>query len=118
MGWLGIVALLSNLLVGVLGHAPAKAGVVVDALGPLLCTSEGLQTAPRGGGPDRPGGDEAYCTACALLAGFALATAATLAVASVLLPTRILNWVRSGARTLADHLSLGGIRSRAPPLAA
>ena len=52
--------------------------------------------------------------ACTLLAALALAVA--LAFAAIAFPARIFHPFRSAARTLADHLSLGGIRSRAPPL--
>src|SRR5262245_24400419 len=123
MGWLGVAAVLSNLLAGVLCIAPSKAVSPVDDIyGPLvLCTEHGPQAVPGGdpaggGGQDQRDGKSSHCTACTLLAGLTLAVA--LAVAAVVFPARIFHPIRFAARTLADHLSLGGIRSRAPPLPA
>jgi DUF2946 family protein len=123
MGWLGIVAVLSNLLTGLLCMTPVKAVVPVDDLvGPLvLCTEHGPQAVP---GSDMPGGTggvppdgkSSHCTACTLLAGMALLVA--LVLAAIAFPVRVVLPFKSAARTLADHLSLGGIRSRAPPLPA
>ena len=128
MSWLGVVAVLSNLLVSVLCITTAKlAAPVDDTLGPLvLCTEHGPQTIPGGGGQGTPvpgnGGQKqsddrsSHCTVCTLLAGIALL--ATFVFAAITFPDRIFYAFKSTARTLADHLSLGGIRSRAPPLAA
>jgi DUF2946 family protein len=125
MGWLGIVAVLSNLLASVLCMAPAKALTPVDDLiGPLvLCTEHGPQAVP-GSDPSasrdqRDGqgdGKSSHCTACTLLAGLALLVA--FVFAAIAFPVRAVQPFKSAARTLADHLSLGGIRSRAPPLPA
>jgi hypothetical protein len=120
MGWLGVVAVLGNLLASVLCMAPAKAFVPVDdLLGPLvICTEHGPQAVPDGavpgGGEGRRDGKSIHCTACTLLAGLALAI--TLVFAAVVFPVRVFYPFQSAARTLADHLGLGGIRSRAPPL--
>ncbi|HEY1247341.1 MAG TPA: DUF2946 family protein [Hyphomicrobiaceae bacterium] len=123
MGWLGIVAVLGNVVASVLSMAPAKAVAAVDdILGPLvLCTEHGPQAVPGsdvpGGGEDRRDGKSGHCPACALLlAGLALAFAPL--VAPIAFPERIFRPFPSQARTLADHLGLGGIRSRAPPLPA
>jgi hypothetical protein len=122
MGWLGIVAVLGNVLAGALSMAPAKAAAAIDdILGPLvLCTEHGPQAVPgndvSGGGEDKRDGKSGHCSACALLAGLALAFA--LLVAPIAFLERIFRPFPSRARTLADHLSLGGIRSRAPPLPA
>ena len=120
MGWLGIVAMLGNVLAGALFMAPAKpVAVVDDVLGPLvLCTQHGPQLALSSdnapvGGQDQPGGKNGHCTACMLLAGVPIAIA--LVVAPITFPERIFRPLQSRARTLADHLSLGGVRSRAPP---
>jgi hypothetical protein len=126
-GWLGIVAVLGNLLASVLCMAPAKAlAPVDDLLGPLvLCTEHGPQpipgaapgtAVPSNGGQDQHDGKSSHCTACTLLAGLAMAIA--LVFARVAFPARIFRPFPASARTLADHLSLGGIRSRAPPLPA
>jgi Protein of unknown function (DUF2946) len=121
MGWLGVVAVLGNLLASVLCMAPAKAVAPVDdILGPLvLCTEHGPQTVPGNDTPDGSGGDQgdgrsSHCTACTLLAGLALLTA--FIFAAIAFPACIFPAFRCSARTLADHLALGGIRSRAPPL--
>jgi hypothetical protein len=122
MGWLGIVAVLGNVLVGALSMAPAEAVAAADdILGPLiLCTEHGLQTVPgndvSGSGEDKRDSKSGHCSACALLAGLALAFA--LLIAPIAFPERTFRRFRLQARTLADHLSLGGIRSRAPPLPA
>jgi hypothetical protein len=122
MGWLGIVAVFGNILASILCMAPAKAVAPVDdVLGPLvLCTEHGPQVVPGndtpGGGGDQGDGRSSHCTACTLLAGLALLTA--FAFAAIAFPARIFPAFRCSARTLADHLALGGIRSRAPPLCA
>jgi hypothetical protein len=71
---------------------------------------------PAGGGQDQRDSRSSHCTACTLLAGLALAVA--LVFVATAFPVRVVHAFKSGARTLADHLSLGGIRSRAPPLSA
>jgi hypothetical protein len=128
MSWLGVVAVLGNLLGSVLCVTTAKvAAPVDDILGPLvLCTTHGPQTLPGSEGPvapvpgtsgqDQGDGRSSHCTACTLLAGIALLTA--FIFAAIAFPVRIFYARKSSARTLADHLSLGGIRSRAPPLSA
>ena len=128
MSWLGVVAVLGNLLASVLCMTTAKlAAPVDDILGPLvLCTEHGPQAVPGGDGPGAPvpgnsgqdQGDDrrSHCTACTLLAGIALLAA--FIFAAIAFPDRIFYAFKSSARTLADHLSLGGIRSRAPPLSA
>jgi hypothetical protein len=124
MGWLGIVAVLGNLLASVLCMAPVKAVAPVDDLiGPLvLCTEHGMQVVPGNDAPGGSGGEgqgdgkSSHCTACTLLAGLALLVA--FVFAAIAFPARVVIPFKSAARTLADHLSLGGIRSRAPPLPA
>ena len=120
IGRVGVVAVVSNLLASVLCMAPANAVVPVDEiLGPLvICTEHGSQTVPNGavplGSEGQRDGKSTHCTVCTLLAGLALAV--TLVFAAVAFPVRVFYAFKSAARTLADHLSLGGIRSRAPPL--
>jgi DUF2946 family protein len=122
-GWLGIVAVLSNVLASILCMAPVRSLVAVDdASGPIiLCTEHGPQVLPGsdpagGGGEDQRDGKSHHCIACTLLAGLALVVA--LVFTAIAFPVRIVHPFQSAARTLADHLSLGGIRSRAPPLSA
>jgi hypothetical protein len=121
-GWLGIVAVLSNVLAGVLCMAPRLPGAVDDAPRQvLLCTEHGAQLVsvddPAGGsGQDQRDGKSRHCTACTLLAGTVLL--ATLLFTAIAFQAGIFRPFCSRARTLADHLSLGGIRSRAPPLSA
>src|SRR5262249_7607447 len=100
MGWLGVAAVLSNLLAGVVCMAPAKAvGLVDDIYGPLvLGTEHGPQAVPGsdpagGGGQDQRQGKSSHCTACTLLAGLALAVA--LAVAAIVFPACIFHPFRS-----------------------
>jgi hypothetical protein len=73
-------------------------------------------SAPGDSRQDRHDGRSSHCTACTLLAGLAVVIA--LVFARVAFPARIFRPFPASARTLADHLSLGGIRSRAPPLPA
>src|SRR5262245_5322248 len=121
-GWLGIVAVLSNVLASVLCMvAPVRALVAPDAIsGPtVLCTEHGSQVLPESdpaGGGRQDQRDGGHCAACTLLAGFAFVVA--LVFVAVAFPARTFQPFRSAARTLADHLGLGGIRSRAPPLCA
>lgn len=116
---LGIIAILSNVLAGALCHMPSKAaGLVDDILGPLvICTSDGASTVPHGGSGPEPDKKSDHCATCTLLGGFALAVALVFA-AIAFPPWSVAYRIRIGVRTLADHLSLGGIRSRAPPLPA
>jgi hypothetical protein len=122
MGWLGIVAVMGNVLASMLHMAPAKAVTLADdIIGSLvLCTEHGPQAVT---GSDAPGGKDqrdeksSHCPACTLLAA-GLALALAVLVAPIAFPERIFRPLPSRARTLADHLSLGGIRSRAPPLPA
>lgn len=122
MAWLGMVAVLCNILASFLHMAPAKAiGSIDDILGPLvLCTEHGPQAVPGGDLPGGRGGEQrdgsGHCAACVLLVGTAILVAFLLV--AVAFPVRIVLPFKSSARTLADHLSLGGIRSRAPPLSA
>jgi hypothetical protein len=130
---LGVLALVANVLAGAFLHlmpahafAPSAQARVSDAspaivdpvLGVLPICHSGVEApaadeqAPAG----HPGGSGAgHCPACTLIAKYAVAIALafepiTFTVALLASPP--------AARTqpLADHLSLGGIRSRAPPL--
>jgi Protein of unknown function (DUF2946) len=114
--WLAIVAILGNVVVFASRHAPVESAIE-DMFGAHLnCTADGggvPTPGDRRDGDDKPG----HCAACTLLAGFALVVAlafAGVAFASVSL-FRPLGF---DLGTLAEHLSLGGIRSRAPPLPA
>jgi|SRR5690606_17339444 len=118
-GWLGIVAVLGNVLAVAAGYVPAKAASIVDpVLGPVvICTAHGPQTLPADGDPGSSGSDASHCGACAVPVAV-VSAAVALAVAAVPFPTPVFPRLRSSARTLADHIALGGIRSRAPPLPA
>jgi hypothetical protein len=118
VAWLVALALLSNLLAGalVLSPASAKAGKLVDAvLGTLVICNGAGDATDHGDGAPRPSSE--HCKLCPLLSSFALLATLTL----VLLSFPVLPAFRPPAalvRTLADHLSLGGIHSRGPPLRA
>lgn len=121
LSWIAIIAVLGNVLAGALGHAPAQAADAIDDIFPahLICTGSGSHLEVPGDGQDTDGGTPTHCAVCGLLlsAGVSpIATPASVAVAFP--PTFVLHPPRFGLRTLADHLRLGGIRSRAPPLAA
>jgi len=120
LSWIGVIAVLGNVLAGALCHAPAQArpaaGPVDDVLGALaICTAHGAQEPQPGSGGQDPGGKQNRCATGTLLAGLALVVALVFA-AVAFPPTSIFYQPRIGTRTLADHLSLGGIRSRAPPV--
>jgi hypothetical protein len=114
LAWVAIVAVLGNVLAVAARHAPVQAAID-DMFGAHLnCTGDGAGVSTPGDGRDRndkPG----HCAACTLLAGFAFFvalafTAVAFASASLFRP------IGFDLGTLAAHLSLGGIRSRAPPL--
>jgi hypothetical protein len=115
--WLGIMALLGNVMVGAFGYAPAKkmVPVVDEILGALvICTSDGAKDASHGGSPIHNPSD--HCPACVTLAKVALAAALILlAVIAFPLPVAA-RLVPARSRRPAPRLSLGGIGSRAPPL--
>ncbi len=117
-GVLAILALVANVVAGALCHMPARTATIVDdILGPLsICTSHGDGTLQHDGStPDRK--SEGSCTICTLLKAFAVAVA--LAFGTIVFPIFGAPAPQSpGVRTLAQHLSLGAIRSRAPPLPA
>ena len=119
-GVVAILALAANVVAGALCHMPKRAATIVDdILGPLsLCTSDGSGTIQHDGGPPDPSRKaEGSCTICTLLRAFAVAVA--LAFAAIVFPVFGAPAPQSaGVRTLAQHLSLGAIRSRAPPLPA
>jgi hypothetical protein len=119
--WLAVVAVLVNVLAGVPVHAPAQgASSLVDTFAAhLMCTvdASGTQRQAPGGGQE-PDGKSPHCSLCTLLAGFALPVG--LSVAAIAFPRFFVFHppLRFDLGTLARHLSLGGIRSRAPPLPA
>jgi hypothetical protein len=131
---LSVLALIGNMLAGgflhlgpaqasALGAQPpaAAASTIVDpVLGVLpICHSGGEAIGTDGQTPaGHPGGGSGHCPACTLIAKYAVALA--LAFEPVVFAAAPLLPQQPAARTqpLADHLSLGGIRSRAPPLVA
>ena len=113
--WLAIIALLSNVLMAL---APSKAASLVDDIfGPLvICTANGAKI-PQGDGGSGGRTPSDHCPTCTLLAQFVLAvtvivTAITFPVLAAAIPTPM------DLGLFALRLSLGGIRSRAPPLSA
>jgi hypothetical protein len=119
LSWVAALAVLSNVLAGALCHGPAQAaGSIDDILGVhLICTSDGAQTQVPEGGQDTDGKSK-HCDACRLLAAFALIVVA-LAFAVIAFPSALVSRPpKFDLHTLAEHLSLGGIRSRAPPVSA
>jgi hypothetical protein len=114
---LSVLALGVKVLAGPFCHVPAAARAIVDpVLGVLSICEPGAHETPAPRGPD-PAGDTDHCKACTLLSGLALAMALAV-LAIVFPPARVQALLPVGGRTIADHLSLGGIRSRAPPLPA
>ncbi len=118
-GVLAILALVANVVAGALCHMPARTATIVDdILGPLsICASDGSGTLQHGSAPDQDRKTDGSCTICTLLKAFAVAVA--LAFGTIVFPIFGAPTPQSaGVRTLAQHLSLGAIRSRAPPLPA
>jgi hypothetical protein len=116
--WLGIVALLGNVLAAAFA-APSKAGNALtdDFFGPVvICTAHGPQTLEPEGDGSAPASDPHHCPLCTLLKTFTVAAALSYSVIEFELTPELAPAVQP--RILADHLSLGGIRSRAPPLVA
>ena len=118
VAWLVALTLLSNILAGALNLSPfsAKAAQLVDdVLGTLVICNGAGGTADHGDGSQRPTSE--HCKLCPLLAAFALI--ATLALILLAFPVPVaFKPPMALARTLPDHLSLGGIYSRGPPLSA
>jgi len=114
-GWIAILALLSNVLAAPSLVPSMAASLVDDVLGPLvICTADGAQATPGHGGS---GGHTPanHCPACVTVAQFVLAVTIILtAIAFSLLPAA--RPTRLQLRSPAVHVSLGGVRSRAPPL--
>lgn len=118
LSWIAAIAVLGNVVAGALGHAPARGTAGLDDMfgAHLMCTGDAVQAQAPGGSQD-PDGKSAHCVLCTLLPVFTLAIA--LVFAAIAFPsTYIFHPLRFDLTTLADHLSLGGIRSRAPPLSA
>ncbi len=120
---LSVLALVGKVLAGAFCHVPAvQAGANGDSifdpvLGLISICHPGADAAPASGDGPQPDAGHDHCKACTLLGGLALAIA--LVFAAVVFPVRVVHLrLPDGLRTLADHLSLGGIRSRAPPLIA
>jgi hypothetical protein len=118
VAWLAIVGLVSHSLLAALYLAPSKVAPLVDEIfGSLvICTSHGAATAPDDGGSN-PYSPSEHCAACVLIAKIAVVIAVIMA--AMAFPVRLaVRPVPIPVRSLAVHLSLGGIRSRAPPLSA
>jgi amino acid transporter len=115
LGWLAIIALLSNVLASPSLVPSMAASFVDDVLGQLvICTADGAKTTPGHGGS---GGHAPanHCPACVTVAQFVLAVAIILtAIAFALSPAA--RPTRLQLPSPAVHVSLGGVRSRAPPL--
>jgi Protein of unknown function (DUF2946) len=116
VAWLVVLALVGNLLAGILSPSTAKGATLIDdVLGALVICNGAGGTADHGNGGERPSSE--HCKLCPLLAGFALL--ATLALILFAFPVPVaFKPPTSFARTLPDHLSLGCVYSRGPPLSA
>ena len=115
LGWIAIVALVSNVLTAGWLAPSMAASPVDDLLGPLvICTADGAKMVPGNGGSGRHAPSD-HCPDCVTVKPFAFAVAlADTAIAFPLQPAAML--ARLPSRSPAVHVSLGGIRSRAPPL--
>jgi DUF2946 family protein len=113
--WLAIVALLSNVLTAGLLAPSMAASPVNDLLGPLvICTADGAKTVPGNGGSGRHAPSD-HCPDCVTVKPFAFAVAVVV-TAIAFPPQPAAKPARVQSRSPAVHVSLGGIRSRAPPL--
>ena len=119
LAFLAAIALVLASVDAAFQRAPAQAAGLVDPVLGLVsvCAADGSPTAPeRGGGQHRD--LPAHCPVCTLLTPLALPGPGLPETAVVFAITLLPAPSPQGARTLADHLGLGGIRSRAPPLRA
>jgi hypothetical protein len=118
LGWFAAIALLGNMLVAALLVPSMAAALVDDVLGPMvICTADGAKGAPEGGSGSGGHTPSNHCPACVTVAQFALAVATILTAIAFPLPPAA-RPIRLPSHSLALHLSLGGIHSRAPPLSA
>jgi amino acid transporter len=115
LGWIAIIALLSNVLAAGSLVPSMAASLVDDVLGPfVICTADGAKAAPGNGGSGRHAPSD-HCPACVTVKQSVLAVAFVFtAIAFSLAPAS--RPARLQSRSPAVHVSLGGIRSRAPPL--
>jgi hypothetical protein len=115
LGWVAIIALVSNVLTAGLLTPSKAASSVDDLLGPLvICTADGAKVAPGNGGSGGHAPSD-HCPDCVTVKPFAFAVAlADTAIAFPLQPAA--RPARVPSRSPAVHVSVGGIRSRAPPL--
>jgi hypothetical protein len=113
--WLAILAVLSH-AVALSAATPVQRADDAPG-GPLvICTANGAKVAP-GDGPSDGSPASGHCPACVPPAQFALASArAPEPIAFPMLSAH--RPVTADTATLALHLVLGGIHSRAPPHAA
>jgi hypothetical protein len=115
LSWIAIVALLSNVLAAGSLVPSMAASLVDDVLGPfVICTADGAKTAPGNGGSGRHAPSD-HCPACLTVKQFVLAVALALTAIAFPLPL-VARPVRLQSRSPAVHVSLGAVRSRAPPL--
>ena len=116
--WLGIVALLSNVLMPVLYYAQARAAATESIFGSIvICTAHGAETAPiQGDGRSPLEGD--HCPLCDLQAAYAYWVPPVLAASAYPEPAADRWPAPDEGRTVADHLSLGAIHNRGPPQSA
>lgn len=114
--WVAAIALLGNLLAA-MTFVPVAAALADHVLGPIvICTTDGAKALPDGGGTGKHSHE--HCGACTLHATPAKLCVALVSVA-VAFPKLPASKPRpADAPPLATQLSLGGIRSRAPPLSA
>ena len=118
LAWLGIMALLGNVMAGAFGYVPARniLPAVDEVLGALvICTSEGAKDGSHGSGSPIHNPAE-HCPACVTAAKVALAAAFVLLAAIAFPSPRVRRPGSIHSRPPAPRLSLGGIGSRAPPL--
>jgi hypothetical protein len=114
IGWLGLVAMLCNVLLAI---APEKAAPLADdILGPLIiCTSHGAQViANQGDIPQSGDPSGSHCPACTIVKSYVLALVPPL-LEFAWPAESVLHIAWSPTRGAVSQLKLGGIGSRAPP---
>jgi hypothetical protein len=117
IAWLGLVALIGNLITGVFCSAPSKrtaTDLPVELVGAMvICTEHGEQTLPDEGAPP----PQKPCQICIAAAGLLL----TLVVATLLALLPLAPQERIAfafVTTVAHRHCRAGLGSRAPPLPA
>jgi hypothetical protein len=111
--WVAAIALLSNLFAAV-GVGDTGTALADDSLDPIvICTADGAKALSGDGGTGKHGHE--HCAACTIQAASAKVAVAFLTAAIAFPALSLPRPEPADTLPLAIQLSLGGLRSRAPP---